>query len=44
MPTVIARYGDNGGDYSSGMAFAEGVIVELTEAKQRAIAMGLLTR
>lgn len=44
-PTVIARYSSDGPDYCSGMPFAvEGAfgIPELFEAKQRAIAKGLI--
>jgi hypothetical protein len=40
LPTVIARYGDNGPDYASGMALAEANSI-LYEARERAIAMGL---
>lgn len=39
-PTVIARWGSEGAQYSSGMGFA-GYVPELTEAKRRAVAMGL---
>lgn len=39
-PTVIARWGLDG-DYSSGMCFADGTAPSLTEAKRRAIKMGL---
>ena len=38
-PTVIARYGDDGGDYQSGLHCD---LPELIEAKQRARDMGLL--
>ena len=43
--TVIARFGDDGPDYSSGLPFAvegEFGIPELLEAKKRAIAKGLI--
>ena len=40
IPTVIARYGDEGKEYTSGMGLADGV-PELTEAKTRAIKAGL---
>ena len=39
--TVIARFGDDGPEYQSGMAFV-GVLDELTEAARRAVAKGLL--
>lgn len=42
MPTVIARFGNEGSNYSSGIGFADGSIPSLTEAKIRAIAKGLL--
>ncbi len=41
IPTVIARWSDEGGDYNSGIAAAE-YIAELKEAKDRAKARGLL--
>lgn len=42
-PTVIARYGDNGEDYTSGLSFAKPDISKpLYEAKLKAIKMGLL--
>jgi hypothetical protein len=41
MATVIARYGNEGLEYQSGLAFAE-VIPELGEAKRRAVERGLL--
>lgn len=41
-PTVIARYSSDGGDYASGLCFADGH-PELSEAKRRAIEAGLLT-
>jgi len=40
-PTVIARYGDDGPDYKSGMEFAA-CDTELKEAKSRATTAGLL--
>lgn len=40
-PTVIARYGDDGSEYLSGMSFV-GKVDELTEAHRRAAASGLL--
>jgi hypothetical protein len=40
-PTVIARYSDDGPDYSSGMVFAS-VHPALGEAKRRAIEAGYL--
>lgn len=39
LTTVIARYGNEGGNYMSGLAFA-GRIPELAEARRRAIARG----
>ncbi len=45
LPTVIARFGDDGPDYSSGLPFAvegEFGIPELLEAKKRAIAKGFI--
>jgi hypothetical protein len=42
MPTVIARYGDDGPDYMSGMALADGNSI-IFEARERAIAKGLET-
>ena len=41
LPTVIARYGSEGPDYTSGLAGA-GVVPELAEAKKRAQERGLL--
>lgn len=41
MPTVIARYSDEGSDYNSGLAFV-GKIDDLTEAHRRAVERGLL--
>jgi len=42
-PTIIARYGDNGPDYMSGMIFAQPDKSEpLYKAKQLAIEKGLL--
>lgn len=41
MPTVIARFSDEGSDYTSGLCFVGGV-GELTEAHRRAVARGLL--
>lgn len=40
-PTVIARYGDEGADYSSGIeiAFAEGLDSPLAEAIRRCVAL-----
>ncbi len=40
--TVIARYSDDGGDYQSGMVFAD-KIPALGEAKKRAIESGYMT-
>ena len=40
FPTVIARFGDDGPDYTSGLALA--TQPPLSEAKRRAIQMGLL--
>lgn len=40
--TVIARYSNEGGDYQSGMAFADN-IPALGEAKKRAIEAGYMT-
>jgi hypothetical protein len=41
-PTVVARYGDEGPDYGSGMIFADqGAVPELVEAKRRAVERGL---
>ena len=41
--TVIARYGDEGSEYFSGMVFAKpDVSEELFEAKNRAIKLGYL--
>ena len=40
--TVIARYGNEGADYTSGLCAAP-YIPDLAEAKRRAIAYGLLT-
>jgi hypothetical protein len=39
---VIARYSNEGGDYQSGMAFADN-IPALGEAKKRAIEAGYMT-
>lgn len=41
MPTVIARYGNSGSDYVSGLVLA-GFDDDITEAKRRAQAEGLL--
>ena len=41
IPTVIARFGPDGPDYKSGMAFA-GHDPHLTEAKRRAMEKGLI--
>ena len=40
-PTVIARYSNEGGDYQSGLVFAD-KIPALREAKRRAVEAGLL--
>ena len=40
-PTVIARFGNDGPDYTSGMVFADRGHPLLAEAKARAIAKGL---
>ncbi len=40
--TVIARFGDEGSEYQSGLSFADGTLAELTEAKRRAIEKGLM--
>lgn len=40
--TVIARYGDEGSNYSSGLNLT-GHIPDLAEAKKRAIKVGFLT-
>ena len=40
VPTVIARYGNNGWDYTSGLWLTR-LLPELAEAKRRAIAQGL---
>ena len=42
-PTVIARWSDEGSDYTSGMEFANRGCYQLAEAKDRAIAKGLYT-
>ena len=41
-PTVIARFGNDGPDYSSGMPFV-GQVPELTEAFARAVERGVIT-
>ena len=41
IPTVIARYGDDGPEYQSGLIPAS-VLPELQEARKRAIDKGLL--
>lgn len=43
MPTVIARYGSDGPDYSSGASFSYGRLTDLTEARLRAQQLGLWT-
>ena len=44
-PTVVARYGDDGPEYTSGMEFAErGLTPSLVEAMKRAEMIGLETR
>lgn len=44
-PTVIARFGSDGPDYSSGMIFADqGINAALVEAKRRAVERGLPTQ
>lgn len=40
LPTVIARFGDAGHEYKSGMVFADHD-TELGEAKKRALALNL---
>ena len=40
-PTVLARYGSKGAEYTSGLALADYVPV-LAEARSRAVAAGLL--
>jgi hypothetical protein len=45
MPTVIARYSDEGSDYASGMPFGhpvDGSIAELMVARALAVRKGLL--
>lgn len=42
-PTVISRYGSNGPEYSSGLYGSYGQIPALSEARQRAERLGLLT-
>lgn len=42
MPTVIARYGDEGHEYKSGLIFADGTDPELTKAAELARALGLI--
>lgn len=42
MPTVIARWGSDGPNYASGFDFSFGGIEELTEARKRTEAAGLL--
>ena len=41
FPTVIARYGDDGPEYQSGL-IPRSILPELDEARNRAIAAGLL--
>lgn len=41
LPTVIARFGDEGHEYQSGMPFV-GVVECLTEAARLAVAAGLV--
>jgi hypothetical protein len=41
IPTVIARYGNDGPEYQSGLVPAS-VLPELAEARKRAITAGLL--
>jgi hypothetical protein len=41
-PTVIARYSDEGSDYSSGLVFANGANEALTIARRRAVALDLI--
>jgi hypothetical protein len=43
-PTVIARYSDEPGDYSSGLVFSYGTSEALTQARFGAIALGLIQR
>ncbi len=42
-PTLIARYSDDGPDYSSGLCFAN-VNPAISEAKKRAIEAGFLPK
>lgn len=42
VPTVIARYSDEPSDYASGLCFSYGMNPVLTEARNRAVAQGLL--
>ena len=45
LPTVIARWSDNGPDYTSGMVFAKnGTSKPLVEALKRANKMGISTK
>ena len=41
FPTVIARYGNDGPDYTSGMSLVD-IVPALKEAKRRAIEKGLI--
>ena len=41
LPTVIARYGNEGYEYTSGMCMAHGQDLDLTEARRLAILSGL---
>lgn len=42
LPTVLARYGNEGHEYKSGMLFADrGLEPHLVEAKRRAVERGL---
>ena len=42
IPTVIARFGDRGDMYASGMGFANGQDISLTVAKTLAVKRGLI--
>jgi len=42
IPTVIARFGDLGDMYASGMGFADGQDISLTVAKVLAVKKGLI--
>ncbi len=42
VDTVIARYGNQGSEYASGLAFSWGQIECLTEARERAEKLGMI--